>query len=939
MVQNGLHKNSRFLKGRFTLALLVIFFSISSFSQKVLSTAKGTVQDSVTLQPLSNATISIINSTDSLKVKSTLSSGSGYFEIKNLDTGSYHLLISFQGFEVWKKEFSISIEDTLIDLQTIKMQRAYKVMQEVIIKDEVPIRVKGDTVSFNANSFKTKPNATAEDLLKKLPGMQVDKDGTVKAQGENVPKIYVDGKEFFGDDPKMATKNIAADMIDRVELYDDISEQSKFNGIDDGSRSKAINLKLKKDKKKGVFGRASVGYGTDDRYQSSLSANYFKGATKVSVIVRANNTNNTGAGSADIGGASGSFGRNSGGSGITKNRGAGANYSDIWGKKLEITSSYSLNHSNNTNISTSHRQTFFPDSTVTRNQASSSENNNNSHRIRLRLNYVIDSMSSIIYIPSINFQSNDNLRGDTTESFARKGNVVSKVNDSRSLRENSGDGLNWTNNFLYRRKLSKARRTFSVNLFNSYSNTVRNGLSNSRIGQYKNGNKTGDRIINQKSIQENNSTNYGVTFSYTEPVGPDKVLEFNYSFNNSKNGSDREVYDINDMTGKYDFKNLQQTNLFENLTKSNRLGTNFQVVKKKYNYQLGLGVQRTLLQSNNLSKNTIIEQKFTNLFPTASFNYQFARSKNVRFNYSGRTNQPSAVQLQEILNKDNPLFWTRGNATLKQEYTNAFSLNYHFFNTTNFRSLFFNASFFNTYNKIVNNVISKPELIRQYALLSPNDTIPQGVQLSMPLNADGVYYANGNFNIGFPIRRMKGGNFNTYTTISYNRNVNFADGVKNFTYDFSLGEELRVSYNHEERLDVGISVGIDYNSVKNTLQKNQNQNSSYYVYAASADISYTLPENFILSTDLDYATNTGLASGYNQSYFLWNASLSKQVFKNKRGELKLSINDILNQNTNVSRNTADNYIEDVRNLTLRRFAMLTFTYNLNRTGGKSTQAP
>ncbi|MBD0350653.1 MAG: outer membrane beta-barrel protein [Flavisolibacter sp.] len=897
------------------------------------------MQDSVTLQPLSNATISIINSTDSLKVKSTLSSGSGYFEIKNLDTGSYYLRISFQGFEILKREFSISIEDTLINLQTIKMQRAYKVMQEVIIKDEVPIRVKGDTVSFNANSFKTKPNATAEDLLKKLPGMQVDKDGTVKAQGENVPKIYVDGKEFFGDDPKMATKNIAADMIDRVELYDDISEQSKFNGIDDGSRSKAINLKLKKDKKKGVFGRASVGYGTDDRYQSSLSANYFKGATKVSVIVRANNTNNTGAGSADIGGASGSFGRNSGGSGITKNRGAGANYSDIWGKKLEITSSYSLNHSNNTNISTSHRQTFFPDSTVTRNQASSSENNNNSHRIRLRLNYVIDSMSSIIYIPSINFQNNDNLRSDTTESFARKGNVVSKVNDSRSLRENSGDGLNWTNNFLYRRKLSKARRTFSVNLFNSYSNTVRNGLSNSRIGQYKNGNKTGDRIINQKSIQENNSTNYGVTFSYTEPVGPDKVLEFNYSFNNSKNGSDREVYDINDMTGKYDFKNLQQTNLFENLTKSNRLGTNFQVVKKKYNYQLGLGVQRTLLQNNNLSKNTIIEQKFTNLFPTASFNYQFARSKNVRFNYRGRTNQPSAVQLQEILNKDNPLFWTRGNATLKQEYTNAFSLNYHFFNTTNFRSLFFNASFFNTYNKIVNNVISKPELIRQYALLSPNDTIPQGVQLSMPLNADGVYYANGNFNIGFPIRRMKGGNFNTYTTISYNRNVNFADGVKNFTYDFSLGEELRVSYNHEERLDVGISVGIDYNSVKNTLQKNQNQNSSYYVYAASADISYTLPENFILSTDLDYATNTGLASGYNQSYFLWNASLSKQVFKNKRGELKLSINDILNQNTNVSRNTADNYIEDVRNLTLRRFAMLTFTYNLNRMRGKSTQAP
>jgi hypothetical protein len=313
-----------------------------------------------------------------------------------------------------------------------------------------------------------------------------------------------------------------------------------------------------------------------------------------------------------------------------------------------------------------------------------------------------------------------------------------KLTDSRSVRNSIGDGLNWTNNLTYRRKLAKRGRTFSLSFSNAYSNSDRDGTSNSRIGMFDNGIKTSDSVINQLSNQSNGTKNYGIGFSYTEPLARDKVVEFNYSYNTNNNQSDREVFDLDSSTGKYEIRNLQQTNIFENRNQSNRFGTNFRVVKKKYNYQLGVAAQRTLLQSNNLSKNSIVEQSFTNLFPTALFNYQFARSKNLRFDYRGRTNQPSVTQLQPIRDVSNPLYQTEGNPFLKQEYSNNFSIHYNFFDMVKFKNYFFRVSFANTYNNIVNSITQ----------------IRKGVQLSRPVNSNGAYNVSGNFNIGFPINKM-----------------------------------------------------------------------------------------------------------------------------------------------------------------------------------------
>ncbi|MCU7552777.1 outer membrane beta-barrel protein [Chitinophagaceae bacterium LB-8] len=917
------------------LLLTACSFLICSFSyaQKVSGIVKGSFVDSSSADGLSDATISVMTQKDSSLISFTLSSNSGYFEIKNLDTGAYVLLFSYQGYPNLKKQFSINAANPIMDFGKVKVVQDYQMLGEVIIKDEAPIKVKGDTIAFNAGAFKVlKPNATAEDLLKKLPGVQVERDGTVKAQGENVQKIYVDGKEFFGNDPKLATKNLTADMIDQVEVYDDMSDQAKFSGVDDGSRTKAINLKLKKDKNKGMFGRAMAGYGSDDRYQSSLNASYFKGATKVSVIARSNNTNNVGFSNNDM---VGGFGGSS--SGITKNWTAGVNYSDLWGKNLELTGSYFFNHTNNFNSNNSVRVTDYKtragaDSTVKRLSQTGSGNLNDNHRINLRMIYTIDSMSSIIYSPRINFQNSSSIRKDSTLSFDIDETPYT-VGDSWSNRENTGQGFSWSNDLTYRRKFHKRGRSFSVNLSNTYNTSDRDGLTMSRIGSFNNGVKASDQFINQKTLQENGTENYGVSVSYTEPIARDKVMEFNYAYNKNSNESDREVYEFNDANGKFDVKNLLQTNLFENGNESNRFGTNYRVVKKKYNYQLGMAVQRTTLQSNNLSKNTFIEQSYTNLFPTAIFRYQFARSKNLRFSYRGRTSQPGTSQLQETLDQSNALYWSKGNASLNQEYSNNMELNYNSFDMVKYRNFFFRFNFSNTMNRIVNNVITDTAVIRSITNLPFDEKIARGVQLTRPVNANGAYNFGGNINLGFPINMMEGGNFNTNTSFNSSRDVSYIDNLRNFTKNLSLGESLRLSYTYKEKLDAAIGASVNYNQVTNTFRKEQN--SKYYTYSASADVSYIFPKNLVLATDLDYYTNTGLAAGYNQAYTLWNASISKLMLKNNRGELKLSVFDILKQNRSISRTFSENYIEDVQNSVVRQFFMLSFTYNLNRMGGNS----
>jgi hypothetical protein len=924
------------MKKIYLIVLVIIASALTVSAQKVSGTVKGRLQDSISGTMLTDATVSVVRLQDSSLISFTITSRNGQFEIKNIDAGEYNLVSSFQGLQTKKTKFIITAREPEINLGDIKMERFYKEMEGVVITDEAPVRVKGDTLAFNADAFKTKPNATVEDLLKKLPGVQVDRDGTVKAQGENVQKVYVDGKEFFGTDPKLATKNLAAEMIDQVEIFDDMSEQAKFNGIDDGSRSKAINLKLKKEKKKGVFGKAYAGYGTNNRYDAGVNANFFKGAMQTAVIAKANNTNNIGFTVNDmlgmfnngssggmsgrggmnivrIGGGGGNFGGlnlGSSGSGLTSSSQLGFNYRDTWSPKFDMNGSYFFNRAATENNQTSFRQTFGNNTTFINDQQRSSYSSNDNHRVNMNLVWRIDSSSSIIYTPNINFQNSRNNSDDTTSIYSETGGSKQELNQSRQMIEGRGEGVYWTNNLIWRKKLARPGRTLAVSLSNTINNSLRENYNvyNAKVNPRNNYNNNDSR-----------TRNYSAGLSYTEPLTRNKIMEFNYNYSRNNSNSERDAFRYNNTTGKYDVLDDSLTNHFSNINESHRGGANFRLVQKKYNYQLGFAVQQTKLVSDNLSKETLLEQNFINFFPTASFNYQFQRSRSLRFNYRGSTRQPSITQLQDITDISNTPYLYKGNPGLKQEFSNNFNLSYNFFDIVKLRNLFAYLNFSNTLNRIANSITVNPD----------------GTQLTMPVNLDGYFMLNGNLNLGVPIKKMNGGNFNATTRIMLNRDPSLYNGEKNFTRNLNIGEDLRLNYNHKEKLDLGITASVNYNSVEYANPLQSNQNASYFTHSYSADISYLFPGNFVLATDFDYTFNTGRTDGYNQNFALWNASFGKQLFKNKRGEIRASVFDILNQNVSISRNVGPNYVEDVRNMTLQRFFSLSFTYHINRMGGKS----
>jgi len=917
----------------FLLVCLCAFISVNAQKNGMVS---GKLMDTASNKRIAGATITVLDKKDSSLVSFTMTGNDGSFEIKGLADGAYRLLITHINYHNTSKLFTVSATDKNAALGTVAMNDLTKTLTEVEVTAEAPpVTLLNDTIQYNAGSFKVQPNANVEQLLKKMPGIKVEKDGTIKAQGEKVTKVLVDGKEFFGNDPKVATKNLPADAIDKVQVYDKQSDQAQLTGFEDGNYEKTINLKLKKDKKKGMFGKVNAGGGTKERYEGKFNVNSFKGARQFSAIGMGNNTNAEGFSFMDIlnftgelgrmqnnggninisGDQAASMGMNGGGSnsGINTAWAGGVNYNNIIGSKLDLQSNYFYNRFNPKSESHLQRQYFIPGSSYNYNQDAFSNNVNNSNRFNANLLYQLDSFNSIRVVPSFSYQQTDNRSQTNYQTLSATGQTT---NEGFSNSRTNNGGYNFRNDITWRKKFARRGRTFSLSFQSSLNKSDGDGSLSSINSFYDtNGSLLRRDTLNQQSITDASLQGYTARAVYTEPIFKRSLLELSLSKSHTKSTAEKKTQDYNKQNGKYDLLNNSLSSDYENIYAYTNAGLRFRTQKRKYNYALGLAFQQADLKGKIVSgiTDSLMKKTFSNLLPSARFQYNFSKFKSLSVNYTASTNQPSMSQLQPVPDNSNSLNIKEGNPDLKQEYNHTIMGHMNLVSPFKNRNMFF---FFNA--QFTKNKITNYDVLDQF-----------GVKRTKPVNVNGVYNIGGEISYSRPVRFLKG-TVELSSSARLARTKQFINTAANNIKTFSLGPNIRLDMNPTNKLNIAVGAGFDHNRSTYSLQSALN--NTYLSQEYNTSIDWELPRRFFFSTDFVYTINSQRSAGFNYKVPLWNASISKQMLKLNRGELKFTARDLLDKNIGISRSSNSNYIEDARVLTLRRFFSLSFTFSLNKVG-------
>lgn len=922
--------------------LLFLLFSIiaAQVSAQRIGTVKGVLTDSLSKQSIPGATLTLMQRKDSSLVSFTMTDASGRFELRNLPVGDFRLLVTHVNYYNRSLYFSVNQEQKDKDFGNVVLYDKSKILEEVVVTAEAPpVTMIADTIQYNAGSFRVQPNASVEDLLKKLPGVKVEKDGTVKAQGEKVNRVLVDGKEFFGNDPKIATRNLPADAIDKVQVYDRMSAQSQLTGFDDGNSEKTINLKLKKDKKKGLFGKAMAGGGTNERYEGRFNINSFKGARQFSVIGMGNNNNAEGFSFMDMlnftgelnrlrqGGSGGNINITLGGdedntafagmggssTGINTAWGTGVNYNNIIGKKTDFQSNYFYNYFNPYTDTRLNRQYFLADSTYYYNQHAQTDNAAHSQRLNLNADIVIDSFHSLRLSPSIGHQRSEN---SVFSEYENLSDQKARTVDGFSQNLTKSEGINFRNDLLFRKKFRRKGRTFSLSLQNSYNSSEGTGSFVSVNNFYSplNGSVLRRDSLDQRNAAKGDLNGYTARMVYTEPLGKRSLLEFSVANSATRSFSSRETFDLNKLNGIYNQLNPLLTNDFRNRYGYWQGGIRYRMQRRKFSLAAGGSWQKAELEGKirAANKDSVIRKTFINFLPNARFQYSFTKYRTLSLNYNTQTNQPTVQQLQPVPDISNPLNIRLGNPDLKQEFSHLIRAQFTSINPFRNRNLFVFFNLMKTDNKIVN-----------------DDVVANGIKTSRPVNVNGIYNFTGEVSVGIPVQALKG-NLNISSSLGYFRNKQIVNSVMNTSHTFMAGPDLRLDMGLTDKLSWSVSAGINYNQTQYSLPSAVDVN--YFSHRYSTEIDWQLPKNFFLSTDFTYTVNDQLSQGFNARVPFWNASISKQFLRFNRGELRLRAFDLLKQNLGVSRTSNQNYIEDLRQVNLQRFFLLSFTYSLNKNG-------
>lgn len=900
----------------------------------------GTVLENRSNIPLISATVSLTQDGQNEKPHYATTDPDGKFSVSNIKQGSYTLKVTFIGFKPYIKKYKSLPENG--KLGSVYLQEESVELNEVVAQGRATrASQKSDTLSYNASAFKTMSGSSTEQLLAKMPGIVVDANG-VQAQGEQIKRILVDGKPFFEGDPALALKNLPADLVESIEVFDKMSEQAEFAGFDDGNSQKTINIRTRAQDKAKQFGRASLGYGTDDRYLINGSYNYFKGNRRISLLGMSNNINQQNFSQEDIAGVMGGGGRRrgmrGGGSdfmigqlpGITNTTALGLNYSDQWGEKIKITGSYFFNRSKNDEESETHRS-YFDTNPYTRNydESYNGSNTNLNHRINLKLDYSINERNMIQFRPSLSFQDNKT----QNETFGITFRDGEKQNSSNIFNDNKSNAYNLGGELLFRHRFKKKGRTASV----SFSgNANKNDGTNfyTSLNEFFLTTNPGIDTIRRYKVNDRMSYRLRGGLTYSEPLSKNAVLNFNYRINYNNNDSDRRTYrktqEEKDLTQMLD---TALTNIFESHYLTQQFGTGIRLYNKE-----GLSLYATLnfehaslLSDQTFPAVTNTDKNFWAILPFVRMDYKINSTNSLRLMLRASSNEPSVSQLQNVINNNNPLMVTGGNPDLGQE-TN-YSLSSHYSLTTSSGKTFFvmlGGSVTKDYIGTETIVADKPMEIGNGIILE------EGAQLTTPVNLGGSWGANAMITFGMPVDFLKS-NLNINTQVKYNRLPGKYNHISQVTDDFGVTPGFVLSSNISEQLDFTISYNSRLNFTKNNLDENKNFN--YFNQIANAKINWEFWKGFTSEVNFTFQNYTGMTDGFNQNYYLLNASLGRKFLKSKRLEVKLTAYDLLRQNSALSRNISNNYFEDITANVLSPYFMMTVVYDLRMFPGGKTRKP
>ncbi|TDE31535.1 hypothetical protein E0I61_02215 [Flavobacterium ranwuense] len=915
-----------------TIAILFIF-SFSAFSQK--TNLSGLLTDGSEKKPIYNSVVALLTPKDSILYKFTRSNKEGNFSFKNVKAGNYILMTAHSQYADYVD--AIIVEEGEKKMGTIALMSKINALREVIIKSG-SIKIKGDTTSYRASDFKVDANANVEELLKKLPGIQVDKNGVIKAMGETVEKVLVDGEEFFGDDPGMAVKNLRADAVKEVQVFNKKSDQAEFTGIDDGDTKKTINLKLKEDKKKGYFGKIDGANqpftDADSRYNTNLMFSSFKGKRKLSAFLLNGNTGQDGLGWQDSEkfGARDDISMNmdddgnvsyewTGGNndeepyvdtqnGFIKNTNAGLQYSNKWNDKQTLNLSPKYNNQIYTNNKSRVTQTQVGETQLNENRSTVSNVNRSNFKLNAIYDVKLDSINSIKFTAKTNFyntESDEFTNGETTGGDGLLKNKQEKIFNTNSDKESLSASI------LYKHKFTKARRTFSVNGSWNTLNTDSNNFLKSSNESYDGGVFSSRDDVDQNKIGEKTSQNLAVNVTYTEPIGKKFAMQVAYQVAHNTGESNYLTYDYSDVTGKYDVVVDSLSNQFKQTITTNKPNIKLSYNAKKINYSFGSGFGFTSFDLQDQTLNKEYKRSYTNFFPTANFSYKYKSNSNLRFNYQGATRQPTIDQLQPLRNNQDFFNQTLGNPDLKQSFTNSVNISHNSYSILTESHFYQSISFRTTSNLITYNKDIDPESAKT---------------ISTPINTNGNFSGNFYFGYGFKIKKIDL-HVNLNPSVNYNKSVLSINNKINNSNTLNSGFSIYLNKSKEKKYEFSLSNYFSNN--RNSTSQND-EIKSFNTNNLGLDIGVYFREKWKLSTDYNlYSRQKTVDFKTNLTNQLWNARLQR-TFKNDEFTAYILVRDILNQNIGINRYVYENTIGEERNDRLKRYAMIGFTWNFKNKG-------